>query len=1068
MPTTLVNAPEQGQLVTVRSRNWIVNEVAPSTLPSSGLHGLGDGQTLVSLASIEDDGLGEELTVIWELEPGARVVDEVTLPDPTGFDPPDQLDAFLDAVRWGASSSADVRNIQSPFRSGIDIEDYQLDPVVRAIQMPRVNLLIADDVGLGKTIESGLVALELIIRHRARRVLVICPASLQVQWRDQMRDKFGLDFRIVDSELMRDLRRKRGIHVNPWSHFPRLITSLDFLKRERPLRLFRETLPAEGESIYPRRYDVLIVDEAHNCAPSGRGKYATDSLRTEAVRLVAPHFEHKLFLTATPHNGYSESFTALLELLDNQRFARGMSTDTKEFTRQRDAVMVRRLKSELPKDDFGHDRFPKRALEALEVDYPQQEKRIHAALKEYAASRQARAEEPAERFATDFVLMTLKKRLFSSPAAFLQTLEKHENSLRTARKRKGVAKPTRGILQRQIDRVDEDYSIDDEAEEATHEALDAAVLLFGEPSADEWSLLKEMKSWAGRASSQLDAKTRRLVGYLHEHIRPNGSWGQDRVIIFTEYRATQNWLQGVLAAERLTGNDRLMTMYGGMESKDRERIKAAFQTDPKQSAVRILLATDAASEGIDLQNHCSRMIHFEIPWNPNRLEQRNGRIDRHGQKSRTVQIAHFVGKGYSDRERSMAETAVGDLEADLEFLMRAVRKVEAIREDLGKVGPVIADQVQEAMLGRRARLDTRRAESEAAPVRKLLKFERDLAKQIKALTDKLQETKRELRLDPENVQKVVEVALALAGQPALEEARVPGLWPDPERTSCPVFRLPALSGSWAHCAEGLAHPFTGAARPFVFDHALAKGREDVALVHLNHRLVQMSLRLLRAEIWALGGQKKRLNRVTARVVPDRTLQHLAVVAHARLVVIGGDSHRLHEEIITAGGHIREGRFSRFTSLKEMQDILAAATADEPSERVKQKLLDLWFTTAKPLQQALDNRTQERTEGLTKMLAERADKEASDITAILTELERAIRDQLDDPEYQQGFLPGLAPTEQEQFERNVDALRRRLGEIPGEIEKETEAIRARFVDPEPRMFPVAVTFLVPARLAREGR
>jgi hypothetical protein len=124
---------------------------------------------------------------------------------------------------------------------------------------------------------------------------------------------------------MRDLRRRRGIHVNPWSHFPRLITSLDFLKRERPLRLFKETLPAEGESVYPHRYDALIVDEAHNCAPAGLGKYATDSLRTGAIRLLAPHFEHKLFLTATPHNGYSESFTALLELLDNQRFARGMA-----------------------------------------------------------------------------------------------------------------------------------------------------------------------------------------------------------------------------------------------------------------------------------------------------------------------------------------------------------------------------------------------------------------------------------------------------------------------------------------------------------------------------------------------------------------------------------------------------------------------------------------------------------------------------------------------------------------------------------------------------------------------
>jgi hypothetical protein len=416
----------------------------------------------------------------------------------------------------------------------------------------------------------------------------------------------------------------------------------------------------------------------------------------------------------------------------------------------------------------------------------------------------------------------------------------------------------------------------------------------------------------------------------------------------------------------------------------------------------------------------------------------------------------------------MADTAVGDLEADLEFLMRAVRKVEAIREDLGKVGPVIAEQVEEAMLGRRSRLDTRQAESESEPVRRLMKFERDLAKQIKALTDKLYDTKRELRLEPENVRKVVEVALELAGQPPLEEATVPGLWPDPKRATCPVFRLPALMGSWEPCIESFYDPYERAkVRPFVFDHDLSKGREDVALVHLNHRLVQMSLRLLRAEVWSLEGRKKRLNRVTARVVPDLALQHLAVVAHARLVVIGGDSQRLHEEIITAGGQIREGRFSRFGSLTEMQDVLAAARADEPSEAVKKKLEHLWLNIKEPLRQALDSRTRDRTEGLKKMLAERADKEASDIRAILLELEQAIRDQLDAPDYEQGFLPGLAPIEQEQFERNVDALRRRLTEIPVEIDKETEAIRARFADPQPRMFPVAVTFFVPKRLC-EGR
>ena len=225
--------PEQGQIVEVRHRRYVVADVAKSTLVRSPLEpSFTAAQHLVLLASVEDDALGEELQVIWELEPGAHVYDQRALPAPTGFDRPDRLDAFLNAVRWGAASSADVRALQAPFRSGIAIEDYQLDPVVRAIQMPRANLLIADDVGLGKTIEAGLVIQELLIRHRARRMLIVCPAALQIQWRDQMREKFGLEFRIVDSELMRELRRSRGIHVNPWGHFPRLITSIDYLKRD--------------------------------------------------------------------------------------------------------------------------------------------------------------------------------------------------------------------------------------------------------------------------------------------------------------------------------------------------------------------------------------------------------------------------------------------------------------------------------------------------------------------------------------------------------------------------------------------------------------------------------------------------------------------------------------------------------------------------------------------------------------------------------------------------------------------------------------------------------------------
>jgi hypothetical protein len=310
----------------------------------------------------------------------------------------------------------------------------------------------------------------------------------------------------------------------------------------------------------------------------------------------------------------------------------------------------------------------------------------------------------------------------------------------------------------------------------------------------------------------------------------------------------------------------------------------------------------------------------------------------------------------------------------------------------------------------------------------------------------------------------VEVALDLAGQPPLLPAKVKGIWPDPKRTICPVFHLPALTGSWEECASGLTHPYTGERRPFVFDHNLARKRDDVVLVHLNHRLVQMSLRLLRAEVWSREGHK-RLHRITARVVPDTALQHLAMVAHARLVVIGGDCHRLHEEIITAGGLLREGRLTRFGSLKEMQLALDSATGQEPSEAVKKKLLALWPKNADALRQALEARMKDRAESLQKLLADRAQKETQDITAILTELQKAIQEQLNDPFYQQEYLPGMAPVEQEQFERNVDALRRRIQQIPKEIERESTAIQGRFADPQPRMFPVAVTFLVPEKLAK---
>lgn len=1050
--------PAPGQLVQARNRRFVVTGVEASGTTSAGTR----PQHLVSMSSVEDDGLGEELRVVWELEPGRSVLERASMPEFTGFDDPAKLDAFLNAVRWGAVSQTDTSTLQAPFRAGIEIEDYQLDPLARAIQMPRVNLLIADDVGLGKTIESGLVVQEMMLRHRIRSVLIVCPSGLQIQWREQMRDKFGLDFRIVDSEAMKQLRRSRGLHVNPWNHYPRLITSIDFLKRERPQRLMREVLPGAGQPNYPRRFDMLVVDEAHNVAPSGSGKYATDSQRTQAICLLAPHFEHKLFLSATPHNGYPESFSALLELLDNQRFARAVRPKPEQLA----AVMVRRLKRELPARWDGTPRYPERVIEALEVPYTPEERQAHQDLKRYTELRAAGARDDGERYATEFVLKLLKKRLFSSPEAFRITLGKHVESLAN-RRRAAQTAPAPGLLRRMIDGLDEEVEVDDDAEwdAAADEAVSSAAALFRPLNDEEASLLDSLRAYGDRMSARGDSKLAALLSWLRATLMPAGQWNNERVILFTEYRATQKWLQERLVTAGFSGPGRVQLMYGGMPLDEREAVKNAFQASPTQSDVRILLATDSASEGLDLQNHCSRLVHIEVPWNPNRMEQRNGRIDRHGQRQPRVNIFHFVGQGYHQRSRQAQDANPGDLEGDLEFLLRAARKIETIREDLGKVGLVISRQVSEAMLGRRRRLDTAEAERQSEPARELLRVRRvenELNAQLARLHHQLLDTRRELNLNPESVQAVVEAGLALAGHPPLVEAALSGVWPDRsgQRRQCPVFRLPRMAGTWQSAYEGLAHPHTHELRPIVFDHALAQGRDDVVLVHLNHRLVQMCLQLLRAQVWSQG--EKRLSRITARLVPQNETDVPVAIAHGRLVVLGADNQRIHEEVIFAGGQVREGRFTRIDRIGELERF-AAAGLDQPAPEWFQASVEpLWPTHRDGLLRALEARMRDRTKTLQSRLDERADAEVAAMRTAIGELLTSIRAQLTDVQPQMELF---TTPEREQLERDRSALERRLNELPEEMAQEEQRIRARYASPSPRLFPVSVTYLVPQGLTQ---
>lgn len=1038
--------PEPGQLVEVRRRQWVVTDVSSGTLSPARS---GD-QHLVGLSSLDEDFMGEEIQVVWQLEAGAQILEKAGLPSITGWDSNDRLEAFLDAVRWGAVTNADRSFLQAPFRSGITIEDYQLDPLVRAIEMARVNLLIADDVGLGKTIEAGLVIQELLVRHRARTVFVVCPASLQVKWQTEMQEKFGLEFRIVDTEYVKRLRRERGIHVNPWTSYPRLVTSMDWIKSGEGFRLLKDILPPH--ITYPRKFDILVVDEAHNVAPASATMYALESQRTRLIRSLAPHFTHRLFLSATPHNGYQESFTSLLELLDDQRFARTVMPDEKQLHR----VMVRRLKSDII-DANGKPVFPVRKLEGLEIDYSEEERQIHALLGEYTADRSKSVKGSRFEYGTDFVHMLLKKRLFSSPMAFALTLAKHRETLERGKPKDERDIMDDRILRKAILKTEEEYSDDSLVEEAQHEAVAVVGEISPPLSREQRDMLDRLTTWSEKARNRVDSKARAILDWLERHLKAGGRWNRKRVILFTEYRATHSWLHQILTANGYGGN-RLMYLHGSMLPEDRESVKAAFQAHPDISPVRILLATDAASEGIDLQNHCNYLIHVEIPWNPNVMEQRNGRIDRHGQKEDAVFIWHPVGKGFSAGASDMF-VKTGDIVGDHEYLMRAALKIETIREDLGSVGQVIARQIEEAMLGRRRSLDTALAEAKAAKARRFVAAEKRIQERVARLHERLMEAKNDFHLSPEHISRAVRVALDLAEKPSLKPIELT----NGDKGS--VFEVPVLPGSWGRATIGLEHPHTGVRRPITFDHDVANGRDDVILAHLNHRLVQMCLRLLREEIWKLD-DVKRLHRVAVRSVPNSELRVPVVTVWSRLVITGGDHHRLHEELTLAGGELEHKRFARITQVGKLEALVAQGSPVEPDQALFDVLKDRFERHEDALMATIEARSRDRLKFLENTLDRRMKSEVADVQIILGELETGIRKELKpDRDGGQLYLPGFSPEEMMQVKKDVHALKARLARIPEEREKETAVIERHYANPVDRTFPVAVVFFVPASQLR---
>jgi hypothetical protein len=841
----------------VRNRRGVVASVEPAD-------DTGNGRIHLVHLEYKDEHYPYEERLVWELEPAGKLLEPNALPTTSGDPmPAEDFDALVRAARWTSASpyvDPDGRGpverlpISSPFHGAVQVEDFQLVPLLKALAMPRVNLLIADDVGLGKTIEAGLILSELFLRRRIQRVLVLTPASLRTQWRDEMWEKFALTFDMVDRTETVRLRQRMGMDANPWRAFSRIIASYHYLRQDDVLEQFLSASnPAERSAHLP--WDLLIVDECHNLMPSAFGD---DSDLCRMLRVIAPRFEHRLFLSATPHNGHTRCFSGLLEILDPVRFSQ--TSELSDAQRGRvQQVVLRRLKREINERTTPPRFCTRLPPAAVPLTLSPQEVALSEAFDAFRKGiRRLIAEgEAKRRRAGTFAVEILGKRLLSCPAAFADSWRRCQEGLAEQ------AAATEADVESAKRAVERETGDDPEtqAREATAARVVGAWLKhFASDLTVEIAAIDRALEDLG---PDRDARFTALVGLIERLLRTNGAWRDDeRLVVFTEYKTTLDYL-----VRRLRDRfepERFLTLFGsggadGMDQHDRDRVKAAFN-DPAH-AVRVLVATDAAAEGLNLQTTARYLLHFDCPWNPSRLEQRNGRIDRHGQ-ARDVTIHYFV----------------SDQDQDVAFLAHLVRKANDIREDLGSANELFDTAAHRRIVeGEGAAIVQADLDRQVDETRGLASFEADATVRTEdlgpAADRRLKALACELDLSPDTLRETLESALAIrAGRPQFD------CGPD---DTCKMLH-PGLPGWRDVVDESLRRTLdSGAIGPvsrlaFRIDPFLTKvgerlvfaPRPDVLLMHLSHPMLQRALSVLARRRFPGAGDDVSRWTVRAGAVPS--------------------------------------------------------------------------------------------------------------------------------------------------------------------------------------------------------
>lgn len=629
-----------GTLVSARNRLWRVNRQENNILHVSSLDKIGENHKFY--IPIENISLSK-----------------MTEPDIFKIGSPAMQKLLLDAYRFSMiHNSAPLLSLQ---KSRVIPMDYQLVPLLMAMRMPRVRLLIADDVGLGKTIEAGLIALELISRQQASNLLIICPANLQEQWKQAMEYFFHLDPVIISSKNAKLLGKELMPGTDPWEYFNYIITSIDYVK-----------MPDKKNEILNKKWDIVIIDEAHQIA---KPHQITEDQKIEMQRWdlgkrisrVAKHF---ILLTATPHNGYTDSFASLIDMLDISAVTGSAVTPFIDHNKARKYVCQRRRSDVQEWFNNTKNIFPDRNTKEILIGLTEQESQMFNAVLNYTTLINKSIEGITEKRITQiagWTILHMHKRALSSPEALRRTLANRKRMLEFKLQKNILQGLNDDQISSEIARaivLDEDTG-ERYTEEEAGIALEHSTFGSVEGIKAELNAIEETIKKAKKISPQNDSKLQKL---LHE-VLPELLAISPKVIIFTKYKDTLDYL--VEQIKNYNPYINIFTIYGELSEGQRNEQFDGFKYADKA----VMVATDCISEGINLQDMCSQIVHYELPWNPNRLEQRNGRIDRFGQRAKTVYI----------------RTLVMDEPLDMAILDKLVRKSDNIRKDYGFSPPFFGD-----------------------------------------------------------------------------------------------------------------------------------------------------------------------------------------------------------------------------------------------------------------------------------------------------------------------------------------------------------------------------------------